>query len=153
MNAWLTHYELPLTARSRGLACYLMPIKFTANDSFAPDETGDDDLQPDRLLSGFELEALVKTLKRQQDNAIRQRDNGPDNAKVYEVHERWAVSHVCSDSAARTVDDAFALEIALRESNVTMVLVVRDHDILPDQLERLCRRAPRSKTIFIDVSR
>ena len=130
-----------------------MPIKLTANDSFAPDDIGDDDLQPDRLLSGFELEALVKTLKRQQDNAIRQRDTGTDSAKVYEVYERWAVSHVCSDSAARSVDDAFGLEIALRESNVTMVMIVRNHDIAPEQLERLCKRAPRNKTIFIDVSK
>jgi hypothetical protein len=133
----------------------VIPLKPSANDMIAPfgDSGESDDLQPDRLLSGFELEALVKTLKRQQDNAVRQLENGVDGAKVYEICERWAVSHVCNDSATRMVDDAFALEIALREPQVTMILVTRTHEIGPEQLQRLCRRAPRAKMIFIDVSK
>lgn len=129
-----------------------MPVKLPANDAPLLDSDGDD-LQPDRLLSGFELEALVKTLKRQQENAVRQLDYGPASAKVYEVHERWAVTHLGHGSATHTVDDAFALEIALREAAISMIMVARTHDITPEQLERLCKRAPRNKTIFIDVTK
>ena len=110
-----------------------------------------DDFLPERLLNGYELEGLVRTLARQQATAVRQLVS--DGALLYEICERWAIGILQNDPSIRTVDDAFSLEIALREPDITTILVHRDRTFDDETLQRFCKRAPRTKTIFIDVSK
>lgn len=131
-----------------------MALKITPDEDLdAVLEDEGDELLPDRLLSGFELEALVRTLKRQQDSAVKQVDNQGGPAKVFEIQERWAASHLRHDAAIKVIDDTFAFELSMRDPEIKIILIARDHGIDPDQLRRLCQRAPKQKTIFIDVSK
>ncbi len=131
-----------------------MALKITPDDDdldAALDEA--EELLPDRLLSGFELEALVRTLKRQQESAVKQVDNQGGPAKLFEVRERWAASHLRHDAAIKVIEDSFAFELSMRDPDIKIVLVDREHGMDPEQLRRLCQRAPKNKTIFLDVSR
>lgn len=128
-----------------------MHFKFNAtNDPFFDEG---DDLLPDRLLSGFELEALVRTLKRQQESAIKVVNNAPDAARLYHVSERWAVNHLRMDASIKVFDDAFTLDLALRDPKVKIILIPNGHSIDGEQLQRMCARAPKTKTIFVDVTK
>lgn len=129
-----------------------MPLRLTPDS----DDLDDDDLEallPERLLSGFELEALVRTLKRQQESAVKQVDNGPNAGKIYEVQERWAATHLKNDNTIKVIDDTFSLELAMRDADVKTILIPRGHDMDLEIMMRFCRRAPKHKTIFIDVSK
>lgn len=133
------------------MSVHLMPLRLTPDDDL---DLENDELLPERLLSGFELEALVRTLKRQQETAVRQIDNGGSNsAKVYEVQERWAATHLKNDNTIKVIDDSFSLELAMRDPEVKTILIPRDHTMEMEIVKRFCARAPKYKSIFIDVSR
>jgi hypothetical protein len=102
-------------------------------------------------LNGYELEGLVRTLARQQATAVRQLAS--DGALLYEICERWAIGILRNDPTIRAVDDAFSFEIALKDAETGTILVLADRGFDDETLKRYCQRAPRSKTIFIDVSR
>ena len=116
-------------------------------------EEGDevDDFMPERLLNGYELEGLVRTLARQQATAVRQLVS--EGALLYEICERWAIGILKNDPTIRAVDDAFSFEIALKDADTGTILVMGDRNFDEETLQRFCKRAPRSKTIFIDVSK
>lgn len=114
-------------------------------------EDEDDDLLPDRLLNGYELEGLVRTLARQQASAVRQVES--DGALMFEISERWAINILKNDPTIKAVDDPFSFDIALREPSVMTILVMRERNFDDEQLNRFCKRAPRAKTIFIDISK
>lgn len=122
------------------------------NAAFDADlEDEDDDLLPDRLLNGYELEGLVRTLARQQASAVRQVES--DGALMFEISERWAINILKNDPTIKAVDDPFSFDIALREPSVMTILVIRERNFDDEQLTRFCKRAPRAKTIFIDISK
>lgn len=113
-------------------------------------EDEDDDLLPERLLNGVELQGLVRTLARQQASAVRQLAS--EGALLFEICERWAINILKNDPTIKAIDDPFSFDIALREQSVTTILVMAERNFDDGQLERICQRAPRSKTIFIDTS-
>lgn len=114
-------------------------------------EADDDDMLPERLLNGYELEGLVRTLARQQASAVRQVVS--DGALLFEISERWAINILKNDPTIKAIDDPFSFDIALRETDVMTILVLRERNFDDEQLMRFCQRAPRHKTIFIDVSK
>jgi hypothetical protein len=127
-----------------------MPLRLTPENDDLDDDL--DELLPERLLSGFELEALVRTLKRQQDTAVKEMDNA-GYARLYEVQERWAATHLKNDNTITVIDDAFSLELAMRDPEVKTILIPRGHDMDTEVMMRFCRKAPKYKSIFIDKSK
>lgn len=124
----------------------------TQNTAFDIDlEDDDDDMLPERLLNGYELEGLVRTLARQQASAVRQ--VASEGALLFEISERWAINILKNDPTIKAVDDPFSFDIALREPSVMTILVMRERNFDDEQMNRFCKRAPRSKTIFIDISK
>lgn len=126
----------------------MMPSAQISTSLIEDHDLDDDDLLPDRLLNGYELEGLVRTLARQQATAVRQLAS--DGALLYEISERWAIGILKNDPSIKSVDDAFSFELALKEPDIGTILV---SGMAQDVLDRFCKRAPRSKTIFIDVSK
>ncbi|MGE3770315.1 MAG: hypothetical protein AB7G06_05115 [Bdellovibrionales bacterium] len=126
----------------------MMPSAQISTSLIEDHDLDDDDLLPDRLLNGYELEGLVRTLARQQATAVRQLAS--DGALLYEISERWAIGILKNDPSIKCVDDAFSFELALKEPDIGTILV---SGMAQDVLDRFCKRAPRSKTIFIDVSK
>lgn len=114
-------------------------------------EDDEDDMLPDRLLNGYELEGLVRTLARQQASAVRQVES--DGALMFEISERWAINILKNDPTIKAIDDPFSFDIALREPSVMTILVLRERNFDDEQLMRFCKRAQRTKTIFIDISK
>lgn len=110
-----------------------------------------DDMLPERLLNGYELQGLVRTLARQQASAVKQ--VASEGALLFEISERWAINILKNDPSIKAVDDPFSFDIALREPDVMTILVLRERAFDDEQLQRFCKRAPRMKTIFIDTSK